>query len=420
MKMLTSYFSYRQHILFLVSIALFSIVFTARGQSKNGTKAWIIEYQMDMRPATNGMSESDSSAMAMMELAQAMMGADSGKTILKAYATPDHQRIEQAGLADYTQITHWADSSSYIIYPASQSAYRVPIASPAIQSELQGDSLITMSSDDGQLVLDGQTKQIAGISCKKATLRFQAGDAQQDLVIWYAPALPKLVWGEYNYLDRIPGMALGIGTLTNGMEIGIQAKTVKEELVDDSLFTVPEEWLTDENADFEDAGEDDYALAPGYQWTDNGTLWGVSDDEGKELIPPTYTDTYGFFAGLAAVSIADKFGVINKQGKEIIPVEYDGIFVAAEDRIWAQIGDRYALIDTTNRKLTKALFEEESLFTYDLAFALKDGKYGFLNKDGTTVIPFQYDEAEMFMADKAKVRVGTRSFFIDRNGKELK
>src|SRR5690606_4815062 len=185
-------------------------------------KAWVVGYDIafDMpRKDSETMTEEEQQMVAMMELGKAMSGAKEGEPLLKAYVTANKMRIEQKGIVSSVQISNLEDSISYNLYAETETAYRTALATPKVSTEMKGDSMIVVSSADGKLRFSDETMEIHGFSCKKAILEMNVGDVKQDMTIWYAEKLPKLFWGEYDYLEKIPGMALKISTNTNGMDV---------------------------------------------------------------------------------------------------------------------------------------------------------------------------------------------------------
>lgn len=403
-----------------------------RAQEIKKVKAWVVGYDIafDMpKKDSESMTEEEKQMIAMMELGKAMSGTKEGEHLLKAYVTESKMRIEQKGIISSVQISNLEDSSSYNLYAESKTASRTAMATAKINTEMVGDSMVVVNAADAKVRLTDEIAEIAGFTCKKALLGMTVGDVTQDITIWYAEKLPKLFWGEYSYLEDVPGMALKIFTNTNGMDVGIKATSIKETLVDDTLFTIPTDYIIEDSFDFSDDSavavdsiveeKEDYELAEGYHWTDDGELWGVEDDEGNVIVEPRYHDRYGYSAGLAPVSRDGLFGVIDKSGREIIPLTYDGAFIASEDRIWAMKDGLYALIDTTNKVITPPSYQTGSLFVDGVAYVQKGEKFGFVDKNGKVVVPFIYDEAEIFLDGTARVKKGEEEFYIDSKGQRV-
>lgn len=410
---------------------------TLRSQEIKKVKAWKVDYDMAFEmPKKNSeqMTEDEKGLVAMMELGKAMSGAKEGEPILRAYVTETRMRVEQKGLIASVQVSNLEDSSSYNIYAPTKTAYKVPLATPKVSTEMQGDSMVVISTADADLRLTEETSNIAGFKCKKALLGVTVGEVTQDITIWYTEDLPKLFWGEYSYLEDVPGMALQISTNTNGMSVGIKAGSLKEELVDDTLFTVPADYTIEEGFAYsgtdDEASTDtalsveaetveDYDLAEGYSWTDDGELWGVDDAEGNVIVEPRYQDRYGYVAGLAPVSRDGKYGVINKIGRELVPMQYEDAFIASERSIWVKKDGLYRLIDTANNVILEPIYQTGSLFAEGLAYAREGEKYGFVNENGKVIIPFVYDKAEVFIDGEAWVKKGEEEFYINKEGKKV-
>lgn len=78
----------------------------------------------------------------------------------------------------------------------------------------------------------------------------------------------------------------------------------------------------------------------------------------------------------------------------------------------------FASID--GKRLTSLTFDLIDNFQEDLArVAIVGHGYGFVDKKMNLVIPMKYDKAEDFRNGKAKVRLGDKWIYIDRNGREL-
>lgn len=78
----------------------------------------------------------------------------------------------------------------------------------------------------------------------------------------------------------------------------------------------------------------------------------------------------------------------------------------------------FASID--GKRMTSLTFDIIDNFQEDLArIAVSGYRYGFVDKDMNLVIPMKYDEAEDFKDGKAKVRLGDKWIYIDKNGCEL-
>jgi len=228
---------------------LWIIPFQGLAQASKKIKTWVVSYDLvyDMpNKKTTDLSKEEKQTMAIMELAKAMGGGKDGEPLLQIYANKQAIRVEQKGISRSVQISNLIDSTSFLLDSASSTAYRVPLASPKIDTRFVGDSMVVVSSQDAEIQFTDDTSHIAGFACKKAFMSIKVGKMTQNITIWYAPELPQVFWGEYDYLERIPGLALKISTETQGMDMGIVATTVKEDELDEEFFSLPPSYKVEE------------------------------------------------------------------------------------------------------------------------------------------------------------------------------
>ena len=115
----------------------------------------------------------------------------------------------------------------------------------------------------------------------------------------------------------------------------------------------------------------------------SGTLFGFADEQGREVIAPTFAQALNFSQDLAAVKNSDgKWGYINTEGQLVIPYS----------------------------------FEEANLFSDGLALVKTDGLYGYINTEGSLAIAPMYREAYSFSEGLACVRVGDAYGYISASG----
>jgi hypothetical protein len=94
---------------------------------------------------------------------------------------------------------------------------------------------------------------------------------------------------------------------------------------------------------------------------------------------------------------------------------------------------RYGFIDVSGTEVIPPIYEYTMGFCKGLAAVELNGKWGFIDKTGATVIPFQYDDATNFWKDRdfwnnyrllpdediARVKLNSKWFWINRNGKKM-
>src|SRR5271157_1369281 len=116
--------------------------------------------------------------------------------------------------------------------------------------------------------------------------------------------------------------------------------------------------------------------------------WGYLSEKGV-VIPPRF-EVAGPFYSEGAIACADgQCGLIDRTGSFITP--------------------------TWERKIRP--FPEG--YSEGLSPAMSDGKWGYIDHATTVVIPFQFLYAGNFDQGMARVRLGNKSFFIDKKGNRV-
>ena len=96
-------------------------------------------------------------------------------------------------------------------------------------------------------------------------------------------------------------------------------------------------------------------------------LYGFTDNDGEEVIPPKYIKVNEFKENLSAINFEGLWGFIDKTGKEIFSPKYEAV---------------------------------ES-FSSEFTAVKMHGKWGFIDKTGKEIIPCKFD--------------GTKNFFSGQN-----
>ncbi len=226
-------------ISYWIPIFLFLMHFELSAQSK--INAWKVEYEMSY-------SGKDSVMMALIE---AMTILNENEPIIRAYVTFEKLRVEQYNLNPYVQVSNLKDSVSFKYmtktdddFNQEKLAYEVPLAEPKINVDYLSDNedpSIFISSDL-VMTLSDETQTIAGNLCNLA--RFKLDDSN-EILVWYVKDLPQLFWGEYDYLEKVPGLPLKIeSSITDSrFNIGVEANSLEKVMVEPSIFEVPEHYI---------------------------------------------------------------------------------------------------------------------------------------------------------------------------------
>jgi hypothetical protein len=135
-----------------------------------------------------------------------------------------------------------------------------------------------------------------------------------------------------------------------------------------------------------------------------GGKWGAIDRKGTLVIPAQFEAAFKFdrrFGALALIQQNGKYGFIDRQGKIVVPPQIDEI-----------LGQDFA-----SRPGADSFYD--SLPHEGLVRARIGNKWGYVNTQGEIQIPMQFDTANDFRYGVADVTVGSRTLYIDRQGKTL-
>ncbi|MDQ3111236.1 MAG: hypothetical protein M3R17_15210 [Bacteroidota bacterium] len=110
---------------------------------------------------------------------------------------------------------------------------------------------------DYDVVYGKKVKQIAGYSCKNATIKFKDGSPSYE--IWYTKdiSINNPNWSNAYY--KVDGVLMDYRLKKYGLELHFTATSVSEATIDDSYFTIPAEFEPVKNADLEKMFEGFYS-----------------------------------------------------------------------------------------------------------------------------------------------------------------
>lgn len=192
-----------------------------------------------------------------------------------------------------------------------------------------------------------------------------------------------------------------------------------------------------------------------------GNRWGLISTGGDTLAPAQYASIGEFINGRAVVERDGAMGFVDEQGKEVIKPAYDALYPYAEGFARARIGRLYTFLDEKGEEFPAyyysardfaeghaavldyrgwyyltgpdepstppATFQEAYSFSKGLARVKTKGSFTFITQDylaDTTkgFSPFsRYTNAADFDEhDRARVTQAGRTFFINREGEEVK
>lgn len=209
-------------------------------QKDKNISTWKISFHLDFGEQVKNADtvKKDQEQTVLMELAKSLSGSSTEQPPLICYVNSNYVRVEQNGLGGGITIADKRDTVSFLLDTTEKTATRYPAAMPNLHTQLNGDSVTVISSDDFVMELEKDTMTIVGLLCKKAVFKNPSSPANV-ITIWYAPQLPRLYWQKYSYLKQVPGCALSISTVTKGLNVGIKADHIEQLPVSESFFLPP-------------------------------------------------------------------------------------------------------------------------------------------------------------------------------------
>jgi len=232
--------------LFMLLLSPFTL---AAQQSATPTvKAWEISYGFHMEMLQDSiLSEEDKKNAAAMSIAQLLLGDDEEKPALRCFLEANRFRVEENGLISSITLGNKRDTVYYIVDTTFKQAIRHSALEPAVEVQMDGDSILVISSDDFEMTLHNDTTTLAGFPCKMARF-YNPSFPAQAITVWYTERIPVLYWGKYKYLQKLPGCALAIFTQQGSSNIGIHVKKAVQAEVPETLFQLPEGYEMAESA----------------------------------------------------------------------------------------------------------------------------------------------------------------------------
>ena len=390
---------------FLICLSLVFSLFIEKGFTQQ--KLYKISYQF-ADPETG----TDTSASEFIKIL-----AGNGDALMNVFITKDQMRIENLLFGKSVQISNISKGTSYLLDELNKTYTATDLASgQLIETSANEDGDYTYSGDFEMRLVPNEKKVIAGITCEKALFNIaDSQDKQTEITVWYAAKLPKLYWGTYDYLEKVPGAALYVGSAG----LGIEASKVEEINFDQSLFEIPEGYEEGEaEATVADSTLNDYLS----WYQDSSTeYFGVQDSTGNKLTPAKYTAIYSFVGDYAIVNdAAQMFGLIDLNGKEVIPCQYESLSLETEGGPVVYMKDlKYGLLDTNGKILLQAKYDFISVPSPAYVLFTEGEHTGVIDKKGTVLLPAKYETITDFKDNMALVIVNQSYQLINKTGNNL-
>jgi GLPGLI family protein len=119
------------------------------------------------------------------------------------------------------------------------------------QSKMDNDEIKKTNyyMPDYDVEYGNQTKEIAGYTCKNATIKFKDGSPSYD--VWFTKdiSIKDPNWSNAYY--KIDGVLMDYKLKKYGLELHFTATSVSEATIDQSYFTIPKEYESVPNSELE-------------------------------------------------------------------------------------------------------------------------------------------------------------------------
>lgn len=165
---------------------------------------------------------------------------------------------------------------------------------------------------------------------------------------------------------------------------------------------------------------------------------GIYDIKGNEILPIVYDDIFSYNDSLFAICLNMKWAFADKNikfltthkynglfrlniGAEVFPVNIGGIYkppYADETE-----GGKWGFVNGKGEEIIPFNYDKVHYVSGGYYFVCKEKKWGVINGKGIEITPIKYDEidnASGFYFGKAQVTLNGRTFYIDKNGNEIK
>ncbi|AFM03329.1 hypothetical protein Fleli_0872 [Bernardetia litoralis DSM 6794] len=134
-----------------------------------------------------------------------------------------------------------------------------------------------------------------------------------------------------------------------------------------------------------------------------GGKFGIMDEKGQVILPPTYSMIMPFENGVAKVQLGKSFGIIDKTGNIILPLEYKYIGNFENNMALIVKNEKVGVTDTKGKILIEPQYERLSIEN-GIIRARKNGKWGIINTKNQPILSFEFQYISTFSENNAIIR----------------
>ncbi len=334
---------------------------------------------------------------------------------ITAYTDKFFSKIDADTIAGYALVFDKASKKSTLLIAALQQYVSFAEETETTDQAVDGQYVDSRGQNYQLTFVADSSKTIAGYPCKLALVDLDIGEYNANLMdppqikVWYAEDIPVVNWGDYSYLQNIPGAALSIAINRSY----IQATQVQRLEKKAAIFEIPGDYsLLQEDEDWNDIplAEDRFTFQdPQTQ------LIGILDENQQVMAEAKYSSISEFVADLALVTdTLGRYGILQKDGKERIACAYENLIIDEENNLllFTENG-QMGVMDINKQIHIPARFAYLSTFSSGLAVYAEGDRNGLINLKGEIVLPANLESIIEYNDQHAIALEGEQYFLLD-------
>ena len=143
-----------------------------------------------------------------------------------------------------------------------------------------------------------------------------------------------------------------------------------------------------------------------------GGKYGLLDEKGQVILPPTYSMIEPFENGIAKVQLGKSYGIIDKMGKIILPVEYEYIGNFENNLALIVKNKKAGVTDSKGKVIIEPQYDKLSLEN-GIIRARKGDKWGIIDTQNKPILPFEFQYISTFSENVAIIRKNNLWGFLE-------
>ena len=150
-----------------------------------------------------------------------------------------------------------------------------------------------------------------------------------------------------------------------------------------------------------------------------GSLFGVKDIKGKDVILPLFEGIKDCGEGTYAVKANGKWGLLDYTGKYLLNCIYASVGHFKNGYSIINFDGKYGIIDKFGNKITKAIYEEVYDFNQGFSRVKLSGKWGIVTTQGKYKLKPRFDFISKKIGSISLIKLDNKYGLLDKDFKEL-